>query len=465
MVLLVAIILTGAVYLCANCVQTSIVNKNYKSEQAERNNLNLAYENLEKFIATYNVKATDENALHNWLEEQDYTYLYVYDNYNVLFEGGWWIESNTDDGSADVVITDKKSEKNKSDVSGERITVDSYNLDEKNRIIQFADGEYYVYMDVYKEQHFYRIMALIKAILCMGTLLGTILIYNKRIINRIIRLSKKVQIISDGELRAEIKPSVNDEIGTLALNIDVMRDSIVEKLRNEKEAWEANTQLITAMSHDIRTPLTSLIGYLDIIEGGKYMSDEELKKYISSCRDKAFQLKDLSDKLFQYFLVFGSQEGEKNLEVYDAGILIQQLISEHTAELINYGFRIEFEYTVPDVNIKVELSGIRRLFDNVFSNIMKYGDRRCNVKISAVAEEDDIVVRLRNTTLESSRKVESNKIGLKTCEKICSDLGGEFIYNDEYNDDEKAFYVEIRLPVCEETVAEDEQVETEEEAE
>ena len=76
-----------------------------------------------------------------------------------------------------------------------------------------------------------------------------------------------------------------DEIGTLAASVDSMRNSIVETMRSEKAAWNSNTALITAMSHDIRTPLTSLVGYLDIIEGGKYKSEEELIHYIKSSRE------------------------------------------------------------------------------------------------------------------------------------------------------------------------------------
>ena len=105
-----------------------------------------------------------------------------------------------------------------------------------------------------------------------------------------------------------------------------MRLSIIQKHQREKEAWDANSQLVTSMSHDIRTPLTSMIGYLDIIKSEKYQSAEELERYISSCREKAFQLKELSDKLFQYFLVFNSGENEKHLEVFDANVLLTQIL-------------------------------------------------------------------------------------------------------------------------------------------
>lgn len=454
--LVIALLLTLTMYGAISWVEKSIAQKNYKSEEAQERNLDLAFDQLQRFVDKYDVAADATNTLQIWLKEHDYTYLYIYDNHKVAFEGGWWVESDKNQSSTDVVTTDKKNEK-KTETTGERLTKDEYHEDANNRIVNFSNGEYYVYIDVYKEQHLYSIMAIIKVIFCVGTLLGTLLLYNGRIIKRMIKMSAVVKKISDGDMAAEIQPAANDEIGRLAVSIGVMRDSIVEKLRNEKEAWDANTQLITAMSHDIRTPLTSMIGYLDIIEGKKYLSEEERDKYIASCRDKAFQLKDLSDKLFQYFLVFGSHDGEKKLEVFDGGILLQQLISEHTAELINYGFKIDFEYTIGDVNIKVDISGIRRLFDNVFSNILKYGDKNEIVKISAVVDGEDIAVKLKNTVLESSRKVESNKIGLKTCEKISLDMGGRFIYKDEGS----MFTILIRIPVCDEEVEPEESEETE----
>ena len=100
--------------------------------------------------------------------------------------------------------------------------------------------------------------------MCLFVFMSVIVIYNTKIIHKMTRLSREVQAVTDGDLDAEIDPTSNDEIGRLAVNVDTMRNAIVEKLQSEKIAWDANTQLITAMSHDIRTPLTSLIGYLDI---------------------------------------------------------------------------------------------------------------------------------------------------------------------------------------------------------
>ncbi len=473
-VVVMAMAVTLGVYLLSSWFESFVADRQYLSEEAERENVDKAYDEFEDFVNSGNVKATSNGRLQRWLENHEYTYLYIYDDLQVVFEAGWWVgegdnptpdEIASSHGASDASLTQKTPEAGESGekLSNEdRISYDTFEPDVHNRIVTFADGDYYVYIDVYREQHWYDIMFFAKLFLCFMTFICIVLVYNGHVTGRLIRLSDDAKRISEGDLKGDITAGSNDEIGSLAVSVDHMRDSILEKLGNEKEAWDANTQLITAMSHDIRTPLTSLIGYLDIIDGGKYGSEEELKKHIASCRDKAFQLKELSDKLFQYFLVFGGHDGDKQLEEYDAGILLQQLLSEHTAELINYGFKIDFEYTIPEVSMMADISGVRRLFDNVFSNIMKYGDRTYHVRISAGMENEQIVVRLLNGVLSKSRKVESNKIGLKTCEKICIDMGGNFNYKEA----EQVFSVRMAFPVhgeikAEKATGEDSSTETE----
>lgn len=440
--ILLALTATLGIYVFIGWIQSIVVAKYYHSDEAVRANVGSAYASLNAYIAEYNTSGTDTDALQNWLKKNDYTYLEVYDNTAIAFNGGWSYNSTYTDGSSFTATGKNYVYINEN--ASERITHDRFKEDVRNRIIQFSDGEYYVYVDVYKEQHFYNIVFFVKITMCLFVFMSVIVIYNTKIIHKMTRLSREVQAVTDGDLDAEIDPTSNDEIGRLAVNVDTMRNAIVEKLQSEKIAWDANTQLITAMSHDIRTPLTSLIGYLDIIESGKSRSRGEELRYIASCREKAFQLKEMSDKLFQYFLVFGSQEGrEKNYEVFDAGILIQQLISEHSAELISYGYDIDFEYEVANINIMADIQGLRRLFDNIFSNITKYADKSYHIRISAGVEDDRIIIRLINSVLADSRKVESNKIGLKTCERICSDMGGSFSYHDEG----QLFTARITFPV------------------
>ena len=453
-VVVIALIMTFIVFEVMEMAEAFVVQKYYLSDETIDRNVSETYSDFTTYINRREVKSTDTEMIQDWLKNHDYTYLVVSDNFSIYFDGGW---SMTASGPADAPdITEGQTNIDYNEESA-RITPSTFQQDVKNRIIAFADGPYYVYINVYREQNFYRLMSMVEVVLCVATMIGILLIYNAWVLRRVSNLSVEVEEVTSGNLTAEIASTANDEVGRLADNVDTMRNYIIQRLQSEKAAWDKNSELITAMSHDIRTPLTSLMGYLDIIESEKYETEEERKRYISACQDKALQLKELSDKLFQYFLVFGSQASEKNQEVYEAEILLPQIISEHSAELINYGFNVDFEYVVPEgKEIQVDISGLRRLFDNLFSNIMKYADKKSPVRISASLDEeaDTIIIRLINGVLQESRLVESNKIGLKTCSKICDDMGGTFAFKDEGH----IFTIRFTIPAYEEKIHGEEEI-------
>lgn len=456
LVIMAGLLLTVVTYGMCTWLEHYVTETRYTSDAAVEKNIGEAYDSLEQYIKEENVKATDREALSKWLKRHEYTYFFVYDNYRNYFDAGWWSDPNSKNGDGEGTDDGQMLYDNLNNGEEGRIDAKTFPSDTKNRIIQFKDKKCYVFIDQYKEQHWQNVMRLVTLCLCFLTFLITILVYNGRLMKRILLLSSEVKRVSDGELDYHIHARHFDEIGELADAVDDMRTSIIEKHNNERAAWEANAQLITAMSHDVRTPLTSMIGYLDIIEGKKYENQAQLDKYISSCREKAFQLKDLSDKLFQYFLVFGNNETNKDMERYDASILFEQLLSEHAAEIIGYGYKVNFEYAIPEVDVMVDLSSARRLFDNIFSNLMKYASKRDPVGISALADDKNIQIVISNIIAENAKKVESTRIGLKTCEKICSDLKGSFTYEETDHE----FTAKVVMPVAPPEVKPEEPEET-----
>ncbi|MDO4482346.1 MAG: HAMP domain-containing sensor histidine kinase [Bacillota bacterium] len=445
---MVAAVLAGMILACityAACLWfTGFVTEiKYTGEEAVEKNVGEAYDSLREYINTNHVKGTDNDKLSEWLKEQGDTYLFVYDNYNNYFEAGWWNDYLSEE--EDYLEGEAESMPGDYDEEMEPVTRDNFKEDVKNRIIGFEDREYYVFIDTYKEKKWQDVMGIASIVISFAVLFVTVLLCHRRMIRRIAYLSSQVQQVSDGKLDYMIRAVHNDEIGLLAESVDNMRTSIIRKHQSEKEAWNANTELITAMSHDIRTPLTSMIGYLDIIESREYENSEQLERYISSCREKAFQLKDLSDKLFQYFLVYGNKETDINPEKYDAGILFQQILTEHCAELPEHGFVTEIRYEIPERSIVADITGLRRLFDNIFSNVMKYADREETVRIYAELKEGEVCIRVINKILRDKDQAESTRIGLKTCAKICSDMKGRFSYEEQGD----IFVAEVRFPVSE----------------
>lgn len=432
---ILGILLAAVMYVFCTSFGQYLISVRFLSDTAVERNVDKVYESLETYIQEKYVKGTDVEKLSAWLKKNDYTYLYVYDNYSTYFEAGWSEQSNIH--STDITVGDTYAQ------SGPRIGSDNFDEDVKNRIVEFADQEYYVFIDVYEEQFWHEILTIVTIVCSFITLLASILVYNATVLRRIKHFSTEVQRIADGDFDGEIHIMHNDEIGMLASNVDNMRDAIVEKHESERIAWEANGELITAMSHDIRSPLTSIIGYLDIIEDKKHGDKDEVDKYIDACRSKAFQLKELSDKLFQYFLVFGNREGDAELENLDASLLFQQILGEHSAEIMSYGYKVNMQYELTEGMVMTDISGLRRLFDNVFSNIVKYADQTKPVDIEIYNEDRKVKLKIKNTIPEVAKKVESTRIGLKTCARICEKMNGTF----DYEETENCFAVYIEFPL------------------
>lgn len=446
LVILIAAVLMVGAFFAVSGIETLVANRMFLSDRAKEKSVDGKYAEFQSYIRDYHVAGTDTKALQAWIDDEDYTQLIVYDEDRDYFNAGWVTASE----DSETIVENREDMADGND-SGEDVTAWSFTSDLNNRIVKFADRKYYVYLNVYAEQRLYRIMDIMSIILAAAVFIGTILLYNQSVLHRMIAISEEVRVISEGDFQHRIQSSYRDELADLCNSVDTMRGAILEKMDAEKAAQDANAELITAMSHDIRTPLTSLIGYLDIIEGRKYSSEEELDRYIRSSRDKAFQLKDLSDKLFSYFLVYSGKEPERELEIMDAGILFQQLLVEHVADGISYGLHFDLQYEIPEGHmIEADISTIQRLFDNLFSNIMKYADPAGTVTVQGNIAEDRVRFFFSNRVRENQNRVESSRIGVKTCRKICEDMHGVF----KAKELEGVYSTEILLPLTKSAEAE-----------
>lgn len=455
-----------------------IIDKNYLNETATARRTEEKIDRFSDYVRDNKVKSTDMNAILRWQQEEGSVYLLVYQNENVIYDstkqkrrtamerffnkitngnqkGRKLAESEEDKkqmlnnikNKHLMEIYKKKAEdqkqKTKDMEQKEPLQDVEYSetipIDELERTdvtgqtgsyvfysVRFEDGLYDVCIVDYSEKRVYYFWMTIGFLVCSFIFMMFVMIYNGRVVKRVRRLTREVSCIKKKDINAAITKSRHDEIYVLADNIDSMRNSIIQQMSKEKEAWQANRDLVTAMAHDIRTPLTVLNGYLDLLETSEFDSEEEYKQYVDICVDKAGQLKDLSDKLFRYFFVYSGHTDELKMEKFPAKEFFQQMIGEYMCLLEEKGitFQVKTENNSP--KIQIDAPHLKRLFDNIFTNIRKYSDYSKPVEIQYSTSDTKVTLVISNHISKNRNEAESTRIGIKTCEKIAQEMNIDF---------------------------------------
>ena len=257
------------------------------------------------------------------------------------------------------------------------------------------------------------------------------------------QLEQDLKVLGGGNLEYPITIKGRDELTSLAIGIESLKNGILEEQQMKAEAEKANMELVTAMSHDLRTPLTSLIGYLELLNMHRYEDEEQLKKYLEYCRKKAFQMKKVSDRLFEYFLVYGREEKGLQLQKIPSVELAEDLCNGQFFDWQDHGGTIECQIEELKGIVQVDSEYMQRVMDNLISNLKKYGDPAYPLRIEASEQPDMLHIQVTNHIRDRKDHPESTQIGLKTCRKIMENHGGSFTWKQENNE----FMITITLPL------------------
>ena len=187
----------------------------------------------------------------------------------------------------------------------------------------------------------------------------------------------------------------------------------------------ANSRLITSLSHDIRTPLTKLTGYLDILSYGKYRSQAERDEFLRLASEKAAQLKALTDQLFASAQVAAPTSGlERPPETVDGAALLGQLLTEQGGDLRREGFDVEPPVFRRAFALYLRTEDAVRVFDNLFSNLRKYADPAFPIRMGAEDRADSVVLRIENRALPAPDRADSHGLGVPTMRELMERFGG-----------------------------------------
>ncbi|MFJ7934025.1 histidine kinase dimerization/phospho-acceptor domain-containing protein [Sporosarcina sp. NPDC096371] len=255
------------------------------------------------------------------------------------------------------------------------------------------------------------------------------------------RIKEGVEHIKSGDLHHRIEVDGKGEFSRLAADINRITDGLKNSVDSEIKSERLKTELITNVSHDIRTPLTSIITYVDLL---KIENDpEKITEYVDVLDQKSKRLKLLTDDLFEAAKA-SSGSMPVQLERIDIVSLLTQGIGEMGGKIEASALDVKFAHPTEKVYVKADGKLLWRSIENLFSNIFKYAQPTSRVYIDVEDLGNEVLVTFKNisayelnisvdelmerfTRGDESRSSQGSGLGLSIAESLIHIQHGKFL--------------------------------------
>ena len=204
-----------------------------------------------------------------------------------------------------------------------------------------------------------------------------------------------LKYIAQGHYEIRIPQTDLGEMDEVVSSINHLVDSTVRAIEEERKIEKSKDELITNIGHDIRTPLTSVIGYLGLIENQQYHSQEELARYAHVAYRKAQQMQSLVQDLFTYT---ATRQTTTEISPVQVQVLrfMEQLVADFELSAREKTIELRLDIRPKNLVASFDVDKMARVFHNLLSNALKYGIGAHYIELLAYQEEDYIYFKVKN---------------------------------------------------------------------
>ncbi|KIE44864.1 his Kinase A domain protein [Clostridium argentinense CDC 2741] len=258
------------------------------------------------------------------------------------------------------------------------------------------------------------------------------------LLNRINKGTEEI-LYGNFDYTIEVKGKGKSGLEKLAHNINNIKASSKIALDNQMKSERLKSELITNVSHDLKTPLTSIVNYIDLLRN-ENLSKDDIRKYVKILEKKSQRLKILIEDLFEASKM-SSGDVELSLQKVDLVALLKQALGEYDEKIKNSS--ISFKLNIEKQNIYAYLDGMKtwRVFDNLINNALKYSEDNTRVYLSLEEKDNKAVFIIKNISNyeldfepneiferfkrgDKSRNTEGSGLGLAIAKSIVDIQGG-----------------------------------------
>ena len=216
----------------------------------------------------------------------------------------------------------------------------------------------------------------------------------KRITDNAKRIDKGIDNFARGDYSELISVNGSDELANIAKNVNLLAKQFEKIIEDEHNTEVTKNELITSIAHDLRTPITSIMGYLELINT-KQLDEQTKDRYLKIAYEKSLRLERLIEDLFTY-TKFSLGQFTTNFAMLDLVKLIEQLVDEFYPRIMDEELDYEFYCECKSIMIEADGELLARLFANLLSNSLKYGKDGKTLRISVSKEDEYGIVKITN---------------------------------------------------------------------
>lgn len=397
--MLLAFAAAGICFFALSTVGDILIGHYFQNSDFVEKESGKRIEALQQYVTEQRISASDSGKLTEWVRKQKVIYIQIYKGNTMVYDSNY------------------------PDMSDDAYGEDGYYDWESVYHVTFEDGTADVLIHGLYAYEYYTYALIGEILLSFGIFLIIVMLGIRKTIRYIQKLSKEIGILEGGDLDYQITVHGNDELTALAVSLDDMRKSFREQVEQEALLTRANRRIITEMSHDLRTPLTALLIYAEVLQKRKYRDQEQMWEYIEKLNRKAHQIKQLSDHIFEYALVSSEEEAVLE-EPQQLQMVFYDLLSEMASYLEQQGFEIVQELKWGQDKIRICSDYIVRILDNIMSNITKYADKAHPVLIKSVSYDGFGGISFENQKVTQNRRNESTNIGIHNIKNMMAQMEG-----------------------------------------
>lgn len=308
--------------------------------------------------------------------------------------------------------------------------------------LELEDETCKVYFSGYFDQTYESLRLIISGICLVVSFSLVFFLLFRKYISYIGEMNRNISSICNKNFGQPIAIRSHTELSTLAASINHLSNTIELLLLTEDTKQKQKEQFVKSIAHDIRTPLTAVIGYLELLTKACGDRTDGSALFAERALEKANHIRSLTDDLF----TFEESCRELPLEAYEG----QELLTKITSSISNYlkgqQFRLAYDNWIDrPFQMHTNITLLMRLIDNICSNIMKHGAQDKPVELTAKLAGNELILEERNVIRRQSVKelAEGSGFGLVICQEMMGALGGSVAHGEI----DGRFWIRFHFPV------------------